>query len=144
MTATRVHNLEPEGAYHVLARAQELERQGRDIIHLEIGEPDFPTPAGVSSAGIEAIQENRTRYNPPRGITELREVVAKDAGTRRGIEIDPEKNYETREGIREINPPGTEVKILVIPTNEELKIAQETQRVITALDENQGFGSDTH
>ena len=88
-TATRVKNLEPEGAYYVLARAQELERQGRDIIHLEIGEPDFPTPGSVSAAGIEAIEKNRTRYNPPRGLTELREAVAKDAGRRRGITIDP-------------------------------------------------------
>jgi aspartate aminotransferase len=91
MTSTRVNNLEPEGAYHVLARAQELERQGRDIIHLEIGEPDFPTPGGVSDAGIEAIKANRTRYNPPRGITELREAVAEDAGKRRKITIDPEE-----------------------------------------------------
>ncbi len=90
MTATRVSKLEPEGAYDVLARAQELERQGRDIIHLEIGEPDFPTPNSVSAAGIEAIRGDRTRYNPPRGITELREAVARDAGRRRGISIDPE------------------------------------------------------
>lgn len=91
MISTRVKNLEPEGAYHVLARAQELERQGRDIIHLEIGEPDFPTPRGVSAAGIKAIEENRTRYNPPRGINELREAVAADAGSRRGITIDPDE-----------------------------------------------------
>ncbi len=89
MTATRVRNLEPEGAYYVLARAQELERQGREIIHLEIGEPDFPTPPGISDAAIEAIHGGRTRYNPPRGLTELREVVAEDAGRRRGITIDP-------------------------------------------------------
>jgi len=91
MTAARVNKLEPEGAYHVLARAQELERQGADIIHLEIGEPDFQTPGRISSAGIEAIQADRTRYNPPRGITELREAVAKDAGARRGITIDPDE-----------------------------------------------------
>lgn len=91
MTATRVSKLEPEGAYHVLARAQELEKQGKDIIHLEIGEPDFPTPHDVSNAGIDAIQKDRTRYNPPRGITELREAVAIDAGGRREITIDPEE-----------------------------------------------------
>jgi aspartate aminotransferase len=91
MTATRVSKLEPEGAYFVLARAQELERQGKSIIHLEIGEPDFPTPGTISGAGIRAIQADRTRYNPPRGIGELREAVAKDAGDRRGISINPDE-----------------------------------------------------
>jgi aspartate aminotransferase len=87
--ANRVIHLKAEGAYQVLARAQELEAAGRDIIHLEIGEPDFPTAPHISMAGIKAIADGRTRYNPPRGIMELREAVAEDAGRRRGIEIDP-------------------------------------------------------
>jgi aspartate/methionine/tyrosine aminotransferase len=85
----RVMHLKAEGAYQVLARAQELQAAGRDIIHLEIGEPDFSTAPHISMAGIKAITDGKTRYNPPTGIIELREAVAEDAGRRRGIEIDP-------------------------------------------------------
>jgi len=87
--AQRVADLRAEGAYQVLARAQELERAGRDILHLEIGEPDFRTAPPISLAGIKAIAEGRTRYNPPRGIVELRELLAADAGGRRGMTISP-------------------------------------------------------
>jgi len=87
--AERVQQLQGEGAYQVLARAQALEKQGRDIIHLEIGEPDFPTGPHISLAAVRAIAEGRTRYNPPRGIPSLREVVAEDAGKRRGMAISP-------------------------------------------------------
>ncbi|MEW6580798.1 MAG: pyridoxal phosphate-dependent aminotransferase [Chloroflexota bacterium] len=87
--AQRIANLRAEGAYQVLARAQELERAGRDIIHLEIGEPDFRTAPPISLAGIKAIAEGRTRYNPPRGIAELRELLAADAGQRRGMTVSP-------------------------------------------------------
>ena len=89
--APRVTHLMPEGAYQVLAHAQELERQGREIIHLEIGEPDFRTPEHISQAGIAAIEEGRTRYNPPNGILELREVLAEQAGKQRGIQIKAEQ-----------------------------------------------------
>jgi len=85
--AQRTDHLRPEGAYQVLARAQELEAQGKDIIHLEIGEPDFATPAHVSLAGIRAIATGQTRYNPPAGLTPLREVIAEYAGRMRGIPI---------------------------------------------------------
>src|SRR5512136_969179 len=85
----RVSHLEPEGAYAVLARAQALEAQGRQILHLEIGQPDFPTWPNVSLAGVRAITTGQTRYNPPAGIPKLREVIAADAGKRHGIEIKP-------------------------------------------------------
>ena len=81
----RIAHLRPEGAYVVLARAQELEAQGRDIIHLEIGQPDFATYANVSLAGIRAITEGKTGYNPSAGITPLRQALAEDAGRRRGV-----------------------------------------------------------
>jgi aspartate aminotransferase len=84
----RVSSLKPEGAYAVLARAQALEAQGRKIIHLEIGQPDFPTPPHVSEAGIEAIRSGKTKYNPPAGIYKFREVIAEYAGRQRGIKID--------------------------------------------------------
>jgi aspartate/methionine/tyrosine aminotransferase len=84
----RVSGLKPEGAYAVLARAQALEAQGRKIIHLEIGQPDFPTPLHVSEAGIDAIRSGKTKYNPPAGVQKFREVIADYAGRQRGINID--------------------------------------------------------
>lgn len=87
--AERVLGLEPEGAYHMLARAQALEAGGREIIHLEIGQPDVPTFPNVAQAGIEAIQEGFTRYTPSAGMPELRKAIAEDAGRRRGMTIDP-------------------------------------------------------
>jgi aspartate aminotransferase len=85
----RVTHLEPEGAYTVLARAQELERQGRSIIHLEIGQPDFPTSKAVCQSGIDAIEAGYTRYNPPAGLPDLRQAIATDAGQRRSMIFQP-------------------------------------------------------
>jgi aspartate/methionine/tyrosine aminotransferase len=87
--AGRVTHLAPEGAYAVLARAQALEAKGRDIVHLEIGQPDVPTFDNVTQAGIQAIGNGRTRYNPPPGVDALRAAIAQDAGGRRGIEVKP-------------------------------------------------------
>jgi aspartate aminotransferase len=87
--AERVMHLAQEGAYEMLARAQALEAKGQEIIHLEIGQPDVPTFENVAQAGIRAIQEGRTRYNPPAGIAALRQVIAEDAGQRRDMEIRP-------------------------------------------------------
>jgi len=89
--AQRIAHLEPEGAYAVLARAQALEAQGREVIHLEIGQPDFETYPNVALAGIRAIATGKTRYNPPAGIEELRQALAEDAGARRGAEFAPEQ-----------------------------------------------------
>ncbi|MCX6065751.1 MAG: pyridoxal phosphate-dependent aminotransferase [Chloroflexi bacterium] len=91
MFTDRVTSLEHEGAYAVLAQAQALEAQGRDIIHLELGQPDFPTPANVSEAGIQAIRDGQTRYTPSAGIVRFREVIADYAGRQRGIAIRPEQ-----------------------------------------------------
>lgn len=85
----RVIPLRPEGAYAVLAQAQALEAQGRKIVHLEIGQPDFPTPAHVSEAGIAAIRLGKTKYTPPAGIPQFREIIADYAGRQRGLKIDP-------------------------------------------------------
>lgn len=89
--AERVIRLKQEGAYEVLARAQELERNGREIVHLEIGEPDFATAPHISLAGVKAIVEGHTRYNPSAGIHELRAALADDAGRRRGMTILPDQ-----------------------------------------------------
>jgi aspartate/methionine/tyrosine aminotransferase len=92
MTFTqRTIHLKPEGAYQVLARANQLEAAGKDIIHFEIGQPDYPTFENISQAGIEAIRSGKTRYTPPAGMPSLREALAKDAGRRRGIEVHPEE-----------------------------------------------------
>jgi aspartate aminotransferase len=89
--ARRIAHLRAEGAYAVLARAQVLEAQGREIIHLEIGQPDFETYPHVALAGIRAIAAGQTRYNPPSGIPALRRALAEDASRRRGIEFSPEQ-----------------------------------------------------
>jgi aspartate/methionine/tyrosine aminotransferase len=73
----------------MLARAQQLEASGRKIIHLELGQPDFPTLDNVTAAGIQAIQDGKTRYTPSAGMPTLREAIAEDAGRRRGMEIKP-------------------------------------------------------
>jgi len=87
--AKRVMELEDEGAYTVLARAQALEAQGRDIIHLEIGQPDFQTFPHIALAGIKAIATGQTRYNPSAGLPALRQAIAIEASSRRGLEIRP-------------------------------------------------------
>jgi aspartate/methionine/tyrosine aminotransferase len=90
MFADRVIHLEAEGAYAVLARAQELEWQGREILHLELGQPDFSTPENIKEKGIQAIRENHTRYTAPSGIHRFRELIAEAAGSQRSINITPE------------------------------------------------------
>ena len=89
--AHRIAHLKAEGAYAVLARAQALEAQGREIIHLEIGQPDFETYPHIALAGIRAIATGQTRYNPPAGIPALRQALAEDAGRRRGVRFTPEQ-----------------------------------------------------
>jgi aspartate/methionine/tyrosine aminotransferase len=89
--AQRIDHLVPEGAYAVLARAQALEAQGHEIIHLEIGQPDFETYPHIAVAGIRAIATGKTRYNPPSGIPALRQALAEDAGRRRGVSFSPEE-----------------------------------------------------
>ncbi len=74
--AGRMHNLFPEAAYTVLAKAQALEKTGRSIIHFEIGQPDFSTPSEISNVAIQAIQQGKTKYTPALGILPLRQAVA--------------------------------------------------------------------
>lgn len=89
--ANRTAHLKPEGAYQVLARANQMEDAGKEIIHLEIGQPDYPTFENVSQAGIQAICDGKTRYTPPAGMPSLREALAADAGRQRGIHVDPQE-----------------------------------------------------
>jgi aspartate/methionine/tyrosine aminotransferase len=80
-----ISRLGSETAFEVLARARTLEAAGRKVVHMEIGEPDFDTPAHVKAAGIRAIEENYSHYSPSAGIPELRDAIAAYAGTFRGI-----------------------------------------------------------
>jgi aspartate aminotransferase len=89
--ANRIGHLKPEGAYQVLARAQALEKAGREIIHFEIGQPDFDTFDFISQAGIQAIQDGQTRYTPPSGMPELKEAIADAAGKQRGLAFHPDQ-----------------------------------------------------
>jgi aspartate/methionine/tyrosine aminotransferase len=79
-----------ETAFEVLVRARALEAQGRNIVHLEIGEPDFDTPAHITEAAVEALRGGATHYGPAAGIPELREAVAEDSTRRRGVRATPE------------------------------------------------------
>src|SRR5512147_518465 len=87
----RTAHLAPEGAYEVLGKAQALEEQGRKIVHLEIGQPDFDTFDNISDAGRRAIAEGKTRYTPPSGMPVLREAIAEVAGAQRGVHFLPEQ-----------------------------------------------------
>ena len=87
--ASRMARLGTETAFAVLARAKALEAQGREIIHLEIGEPDFDTPEHIVEAGCRALRQGQTHYTPAAGITELREAIAADVARSRGIAVDP-------------------------------------------------------
>ena len=84
-----MERLGTETAFSVLAKAKALEAEGREIIHLEIGEPDFGTPAHVVEAGCEALRDGHTHYTPTAGIPELREAIAEDVARSRGIDVDP-------------------------------------------------------
>jgi aspartate/methionine/tyrosine aminotransferase len=86
-----VGRLGTEGAFAVLARARALEATGRDVIHLEIGEPDFETPEHVAEAGIAAIRAGETHYCQTAGLPVLREAAASSIAASRGIPVDPER-----------------------------------------------------
>lgn len=88
--SNRAQNCTAEGAFEVLAKAKALEREkGIKVVHMEIGEPDFPTPKGIIDACIRSLEKGETHYTPAAGIPELREAVAKYAGKTRHMDIDP-------------------------------------------------------
>ena len=89
--ATRMSRLGTESAFEVLAKARALEAQGREIIHLEIGEPDFETPDHIVQAGMQALQDGYTHYGPTPGLPELRQAVARNSREVRGIDTDWEQ-----------------------------------------------------
>ena len=114
--AERMSRLGTESAFDVLMRARALEAQGRDIVHLEIGEPDFDTPEHVVQAGIDALQRGDTHYTPAAGTPALRQAIAGYVGQTRGVPVVPEQVVVTPGGkpvmffvIMALAGPGDEV-----------------------------------
>jgi aspartate/methionine/tyrosine aminotransferase len=89
--AKRMSRLGTETAFEVLNRARELERQGKDIIHLEIGEPDFDTPHNIISFAVNALNAGWTHYGPSAGLPELRKAIADEVSQSRGVRVQPEE-----------------------------------------------------
>lgn len=89
--AAGVDRLGTESAFSVLAKARELEAQGRDVIHLEIGEPDFPTPEHICEAAFAAVRAGETHYCPSAGIPEFRSAIAAELSRTRGVPIAPDR-----------------------------------------------------
>ncbi|NIA67256.1 pyridoxal phosphate-dependent aminotransferase [Pelagibius litoralis] len=89
--ATAVGRLGTESAFEVLARAKQLELQGKSIINLGIGQPDFQTPGHVVEAAVKALHDGHHGYTPANGIPELREAVAEDLELRHNVQVDPDQ-----------------------------------------------------
>ena len=89
--ARRMARLGTETAFEVLVKARALEAKGRDIIHLEIGEPDFDTPVNVVEAGVEALQHGWTHYGPSAGLPELRQAIAEEVSRTRAVPVSPDE-----------------------------------------------------
>jgi aspartate aminotransferase len=87
--AQRTARLGTETAFEVLVKARALEAKGRNIVHLEIGEPDFDTPGNIVDAGIDALRKGFTHYGPSAGLPELRETIAQYVSETRGIDVAP-------------------------------------------------------
>src|SRR5438445_6646910 len=116
--AQRMSVIGTETAFEVSARARALEASGRDIIHLQIGEPDFDTPANAGEAAKKALDEGATHYAPYPGIPALREAIAEDAQARKGFPVTPDRVFVTVGGkgvmlyaILGLIDPGDEVLV---------------------------------
>ena len=116
--AERMSNIGTETAFEVSARARALEAAGRDIIHLQIGEPDFDTPANVRDAAKRALDQGVTHYAPYPGIPQLREAIADDATARKGFPVTADRVFVTVGGkgvmlyaILGLVDPGDEVLV---------------------------------
>jgi len=89
--AKRMSRLGTETAFEVLVKARALEAKGRDIVHLEIGEPDFDPPANIVEAAVDALHKGFTHYGPSAGLPPLRDAIAEDVSRSRGIKVTPEE-----------------------------------------------------
>ena len=116
--AARMGTIGTESAFEVTARARALEAEGRSIVHLQIGEPDFDTPANVREAAKRALDAGATHYPPFAGIPALREAIAADASARKGFAVEPSQVFVTVGGkgvmlyaILGLVDPGDEVLV---------------------------------
>jgi aspartate/methionine/tyrosine aminotransferase len=89
--ARRMARLGTETAFEVLVKARALEAQGRDIVHLEIGEPDFDTPRNIVDAGVDALHKGFTHYGPSAGLPQLREAIAQYVSETRQVDVTPDE-----------------------------------------------------
>src|SRR4051794_18433525 len=89
--ARRMTRLGTETAFEVLSKAKALERQGKSIIHLEIGEPDFDTPANIVEAASAALHAGWTHYGPSAGLPDLRQTIADYVGRSRDVDVSPDQ-----------------------------------------------------
>src|SRR5213079_2444823 len=89
--AKRMARLGTETAFEVLVKARALETMGRDIVHLEIGEPDFDTPANIIGAATDALHKGFTHYGPSAGLPQLRETIAEYVSETRGVSVTPDE-----------------------------------------------------
>jgi len=96
--AKRMETLGTETAFEVLAKAKALEKQGKDIVHLEIGEPDFDTPKNIKDAAAKALNAGYTHYTPSAGIPELRQAIADYISKTRNLQVSPDEVVVTPGG----------------------------------------------
>jgi aspartate aminotransferase len=100
--ADAVSRLGSESAFEVLARAKALEAEGKRVVHMEIGEPDFDTPVHIKEAGIQAIRDNYTHYSPSAGIIQLRDVIADYTAKFRGVDPFSAENVVVSPGAKPV------------------------------------------
>ena len=89
--ASRMAAIAPFRVMEILARAQAMQKAGRDLVHMEVGEPDFPAPEPVNRAAAEALQAGLTHYTPALGLPALREAIAAHYQQRFGLSLDPQR-----------------------------------------------------
>ena len=147
----RMSRLGTETAFNVLARAKALEAQGREIVHLEIGEPDFDTPSNIIEAAVAALRNGATHYTPAAGIPPLRQAIAKYVSDTRGIPVAPENVVVAPGGkpimfyaVLALVEPGDEVVMPnpTFPIYESMVNYIGAKPVFVKLREEHGFGFD--
>ena len=147
----RMTRIGVESAFEVLVKARALEAQGKSVIHLEIGEPDFPTPRNIVEAGKRALDEGWTKYGATQGLPELRQAIARHVSCTRGISVGPENVCVTPGGkpimyfaIIALLGPGDEAIYPDpgFPIYESMIRFQGATPVPVALRESRGFSLD--
>ncbi len=96
--ADRVRKIEPFRVMDIVARASELEAEGHDVVHMEVGEPDFPTPADIITAGQKALTAGKTKYTMAQGLPELRACISQQYMDWYGVSVDPNRIFITAGG----------------------------------------------